>query len=56
MTTQKNVNDVGKELCENINVRKVTFTGSTQVAKKLYAMTSSTMKKYVHLTDMKYWV
>jgi len=45
VTTQKNVADVGKELCTNIAVRKVTFTGSTAVAKQLYAMTSSTMKK-----------
>lgn len=46
MTTQKNVSEVGKEMCENINVRKVTFTGSTAVAKMLYAMASGTMKKY----------
>ncbi|KAI5124870.1 hypothetical protein M0805_007302 [Coniferiporia weirii] len=45
VTTLKNVGEVGKELCENGNVRKVTFTGSTAVAKLLYSMSSSTMKK-----------
>jgi succinate-semialdehyde dehydrogenase/glutarate-semialdehyde dehydrogenase len=47
VTTQKNVSDVGKELCESTSVRKITFTGSTSVAKLLYRMTSSTMKKFV---------
>ncbi|THH12319.1 hypothetical protein EW145_g20 [Phellinidium pouzarii] len=45
VTTFKNVGEVGKELCENGVVRKVTFTGSTTVAKLLYKMSSSTMKK-----------
>ncbi|KAH8113319.1 succinate-semialdehyde dehydrogenase [Phellopilus nigrolimitatus] len=45
VTTAKNVGEVGKELCENVNVRKVTFTGSTAVAKLLYSMSASTMKK-----------
>ncbi|PAV20788.1 succinate-semialdehyde dehydrogenase [Pyrrhoderma noxium] len=45
VTTQKNVSEVGKELCESKNVRKVTFTGSTAVAKLLYSMSASTMKK-----------
>ena len=43
----KNVGEVGKELCENTIVRKVTFTGSTAVAKLLYSMSASTMKKWV---------
>jgi succinate-semialdehyde dehydrogenase/glutarate-semialdehyde dehydrogenase len=34
-------------MCENKVVRKVTFTGSTSVAKILYGMAASTLKKYV---------
>jgi len=45
VTTQQNVQDVGKELCESHLIRKVTFTGSTNVAKHLYALSASTMKK-----------
>ncbi|KAJ8482344.1 hypothetical protein ONZ45_g14980 [Pleurotus djamor] len=45
VTTQKNVLPVGKEMCENKAVRKVTFTGSTPVAKLLYGLASSTLKK-----------
>ncbi|KAI0005049.1 succinate semialdehyde dehydrogenase [Russula compacta] len=45
VTTQKNVSDVAKELCENNSVKKVTFTGSTTVAKLLYRMAASTIKK-----------
>ncbi|KAF9498768.1 succinic semialdehyde dehydrogenase [Pleurotus eryngii] len=45
VTTQKNVIEVGKEMCENKLVRKVTFTGSTPVAKLLYGMAASTLKK-----------
>ena len=43
--TQKNVGEVGKEMCENKIVKKVTFTGSTPVAKLLYGMAASTLKK-----------
>ncbi|KAG5654223.1 hypothetical protein H0H81_005910 [Sphagnurus paluster] len=43
--TQKNVLEVGKEMCESKIVRKVTFTGSTPVAKLLYGMSASTLKK-----------
>ncbi|KAG6861969.1 hypothetical protein C0995_009153 [Termitomyces sp. Mi166 len=43
--TFKNVIEVGKEMCENKTVRKVTFTGSTPVAKLLYGMAASTLKK-----------
>ncbi|GLB34190.1 putative aldehyde dehydrogenase [Lyophyllum shimeji] len=43
--TQKNVIEVGREMCENKIVKKVTFTGSTPVAKLLYGMASSTLKK-----------
>ncbi|THH16921.1 hypothetical protein EW146_g3794 [Bondarzewia mesenterica] len=45
VTTQKNVSEVAKELCENKIVKKVSFTGSTPVAKLLYGMASSTLKK-----------
>ncbi|TFK43856.1 succinate-semialdehyde dehydrogenase [Crucibulum laeve] len=45
VTTQKNVIEVGKEMCENKVVRKVSFTGSTPVAKLLYGMAASTLKK-----------
>ncbi|KAH7887445.1 Aldehyde/histidinol dehydrogenase [Phlebopus sp. FC_14] len=45
VTTQKNVNEVAREMCENKIVRKVSFTGSTPVAKSLYGMAASTMKK-----------
>jgi succinate-semialdehyde dehydrogenase / glutarate-semialdehyde dehydrogenase len=49
VTTQKNVSEVAKEMCENRSVKKVTFTGSTAVAKLLYGMAASTIKKYAHL-------
>ncbi|KAI5893611.1 succinic semialdehyde dehydrogenase [Schizophyllum commune H4-8] len=45
VTTQSNVSDVGKLMCESPAVRKVTFTGSTNVAKLLYGMSASTLKK-----------
>ncbi|KAI0938146.1 hypothetical protein AcV7_003421 [Taiwanofungus camphoratus] len=45
VTTQANVNAVGREMCENTAVKKVSFTGSTPVAKMLYGMASSTIKK-----------
>jgi succinate-semialdehyde dehydrogenase / glutarate-semialdehyde dehydrogenase len=32
-------------MCENKIVRKVSFTGSTRVAKLLYTMAASTIKK-----------
>jgi succinate-semialdehyde dehydrogenase/glutarate-semialdehyde dehydrogenase len=47
VTTQKNVVEVGKEMCENKIVKKISFTGSTPVAKLLYGMAASTLKKYV---------
>jgi hypothetical protein len=47
VTTEKNVQEVGKEMCESKVVRKVTFTGSTRVAKLLYGMAASTLKKCV---------
>ncbi|PFH46421.1 hypothetical protein AMATHDRAFT_7836 [Amanita thiersii Skay4041] len=45
VTTLKNINEVGREMCENKIVKKVSFTGSTKVAKYLYGMASTTMKK-----------
>ncbi|KAJ3509762.1 hypothetical protein NLJ89_g5045 [Agrocybe chaxingu] len=45
VTTQRNVLEVGKEMCENKIVKKVSFTGSTPVAKLLYGMAASTLKK-----------
>ncbi|VDC06155.1 unnamed protein product [Peniophora sp. CBMAI 1063] len=45
VTTQKNVSEVAKELCENPIVKKISFTGSTQVAKLLSKMATSTLKK-----------
>jgi succinate-semialdehyde dehydrogenase/glutarate-semialdehyde dehydrogenase len=37
--------DVGKELSENPKIRKLSFTGSTQVGKMLMSQCSSTLKK-----------
>lgn len=44
VTTLDN-SEVGKELCENRKVRKLSFTGSTQVGKILMNQCSSTLKK-----------
>ncbi|KAI0700613.1 succinic semialdehyde dehydrogenase [Cytidiella melzeri] len=43
--TNANIADVGRELCENVDIKKVSFTGSTNVGKMLYKYASSTMKK-----------
>ena len=50
VTTQANVSEVGREMCENTAVKKVSFTGSTPVAKLLAGMAASTLKKcaYAH--------
>ncbi len=40
-----NSNEIGAELCENPVVRKLSFTGSTAVGKKLLAACASTVKK-----------
>jgi len=45
VTTLKNVGEVGKEMCQNTTVKKVSFTGSTAVAKLLYGFSSTTLKK-----------
>ncbi len=38
-------NEVGGEICANPTIRKISFTGSTAVGKKLIAATASTVKK-----------
>lgn len=43
--TTKDSSETGKELCENKKVRKLTFTGSTNVGKILMRQCSSTLKK-----------
>ena len=45
VTTNKNIAEVGKELCENPNVKKISFTGSTRVGKLLMQQCGSTLKK-----------
>ncbi|KAI9059995.1 succinate-semialdehyde dehydrogenase [Trametes sanguinea] len=45
VTTEANVSAVGREMCENTAVKKVSFTGSTPVAKMLYGLAASTLKK-----------
>ncbi|KAF8172791.1 succinate-semialdehyde dehydrogenase [Mycena galopus ATCC 62051] len=45
VTTHKNVAEVGKEMCESKTVKKVTFTGSTAIAKLLAGMAATTLKK-----------
>ncbi|TIA74056.1 hypothetical protein E3P77_02007, partial [Wallemia ichthyophaga] len=45
ITTDKNVAQVGKEICENGIVKKVSFTGSTRVGKILMQQSSNTLKK-----------
>ena len=47
VTTQANVSDVGREMCQNTAVKKVSFTGSTPVAKLLYGLAATTLKKCV---------
>lgn len=47
VTTQKNVVEVGKEMCQNKVVKKMSFTGSTGVAKMLAGLASTTLKKCV---------
>lgn len=45
VTTDKNTKDVGKEICENKAIKKVTFTGSTGVGKILMSQSAQTLKK-----------
>lgn len=53
VTTDANISDVGREMCENPTVRKVSFTGSTNVAKMLYKYAAGTMKKYALNSSLK---
>ncbi|KAK4052096.1 hypothetical protein OIV83_002390 [Microbotryomycetes sp. JL201] len=43
--TDKNVQAIGRELCESRKIKKVSFTGSTRVGKILMSQSSSTLKK-----------
>jgi succinate-semialdehyde dehydrogenase / glutarate-semialdehyde dehydrogenase len=43
--TSKASTEIGKELCENPKVRKLSFTGSTPVGKTLMAQCAPTLKK-----------
>ena len=43
--SEENVAEVGDELCTKKNVRKISFTGSTNVGRSLIAKTASTIKK-----------
>ena len=43
--SEKDVGQVGDELCTNKNVRKISFTGSTNVGRSLIAKSASTIKK-----------
>lgn len=45
ITTNENTKDVGKEMCENKKLKKLTFTGSTPVGKILMSQSASTLKK-----------
>ncbi len=43
--SEKDVSNVGDELCSNRHVRKISFTGSTNVGKILMAKTAGTVKR-----------
>ncbi len=43
--TSARSSEIGKELCENPKVRKLSFTGSTEVGKILMSQSASTLKK-----------
>ncbi|KAI8098737.1 Aldehyde/histidinol dehydrogenase [Halteromyces radiatus] len=45
ITSEKHVADVGKELCTNPAIKKISFTGSTAVGKLLMSQSAGTMKK-----------
>lgn len=47
ITTQKHLKEVGKEMCESPIVKKVSFTGSTPIAKLIATQAATTLKKYV---------
>lgn len=43
--TSKSSSEIGRELCENPKIRKLSFTGSTEVGKILMSQSASTLKK-----------
>lgn len=45
LTTHEQLKEVGREICENPGVSKVTFTGSTNVGKILMKQAATTVKK-----------
>jgi len=45
VTTDANTKEIGKEMCENKQIRKLTFTGSTGVGKILMSQSAGSMKK-----------
>jgi len=45
ITTEANLQDIGKELTTNPLIKKVSFTGSTRVGKILAGQASGTLKK-----------
>jgi succinate-semialdehyde dehydrogenase/glutarate-semialdehyde dehydrogenase len=45
ITTNKYLKEVGLEICENKLIKKITFTGSTNVGKILMRQSASTLKK-----------
>ncbi|KAG8900543.1 succinate semialdehyde dehydrogenase NADP+ linked [Tulasnella sp. 403] len=45
VTTEKHLKEVGQEMSENKTVKKVTFTGSTPIAKLIMSQASSTLKR-----------
>ncbi|KAK4047508.1 hypothetical protein OIO90_006150 [Microbotryomycetes sp. JL221] len=45
VTTNKHVADVGREVCQNPSIKKVSFTGSTRVGKILTSQSANTLKK-----------
>ncbi|PTT82954.1 succinate-semialdehyde dehydrogenase (NADP(+)), partial [Pseudomonas sp. HMWF010] len=45
VVTGLNASDIGRALCDDSRVRKLSFTGSTPVGKTLYAQCAGTMKK-----------
>ena len=45
MITTTDSEGIGKEMCENHKIRKLSFTGSTEVGKLLMQQSSSTLKK-----------
>ena len=45
ITTDANTKEIGKEMCENKQIRKLTFTGSTGVGKILMSQSAGSMKK-----------